>query len=245
MKAKKIAMIFTAVLALLCAAPFLHTAMQAYAADSDTDTTLPDWVPADFSSAAKCRDANILIHDDMLCIVSTEYSEADSYSFSFQPGQFEKVSSARYESENGVSFRVDLLKAASPGCAAVFHTDLKLDQSSKMYAFSVDEDLTISQIKLPKWVPQGFDGALSFYGRWGKTHISDGVLCTVFHERFSEESGRKIEDDFAFSYTADTLSCLCNVRFQKEDGKGHLAVLAVKGKDLGLNLVANLEEFLC
>ena len=218
MKAKRIALIFTAALMLLCAVPFLRTAVQAYAADSETGTALPDWVPDDFSSAAKYRDDNILIHDDLLCVVSTESSEADSYSFSFQPGQFETVSSARYESENGVGgYRVDLLQAVAPGNAAVFHTDLILDQSSKMYAFSVDEDLNISQVKLPKWFPQNFRGALSFYGRWGKTYISDGVLATVFHERFSEESGRKIEDDFALAYTVDTLSCLCNVRFQKGD----------------------------
>ena len=86
MKAKRIALIFTAALMLLCAVPFLRTAVQAYAADSETGTALPDWVPDDFSSAAKYRDDNILIHDDLLCIVSTESSEADSYSFSFQPG---------------------------------------------------------------------------------------------------------------------------------------------------------------
>ena len=215
MKAKRMALIFTAALTLLAAAPFLNRAVQTCAADTDAETVLPDWVPADYAAAGKHRSDNILIHNDLLCVVSTEYREADTYSFSFQPELFEMVSSALYEGESGVNFRVDVLKAVAPGCAAVLHTDLRLDQSSVMYAFFVDDDLNISQINLPNWFPQSFDNALSTYNRFGKTHIANGVLCTLFHETDSAAGWESIENRCKLRYTEDKLKLLCSVRFQK------------------------------
>lgn len=214
MKAKKAAVFFTAAFALLAGAPLLRPAAAVCAADTETQAVLPDWVPADFESAAAHREQNILIQDDLLCIVSTEYKEADAYSFSYSEDRFETVSSARYEgSSNQVSFRVDVLKAAVPGIAQVLHTDLSLDQLTQMYAFSIDAELAVSEISLPKWFPTYFDSALSFYNRYGKTHIRDGVLCTVFHETVSEHSGGSPDEADMLSYSDDLLRCLCSVRF--------------------------------
>ena len=186
------------------------------AADSETVTALPDWVPADYETALSYRDHNILIHDDLLCIVSTEYeldSEGKGYSFSYSEEQFTAVSSAVYGDNGQIWMRVDVLKAAAPGMAQVFHTDDRVAQSSKMYAFSVDESLQISQIELPKWFPKYFDSALTMYNSYGKTRVSSGLLCTVFHETYHEDPDSRIEDMYALTYTEAQLRCLCSVRY--------------------------------
>lgn len=215
MKAKKIAVLFAAAFAMLVGTAIQHPAAVC-AADSETVTALPDWVPTDYESALRYREHNILIHDDLLCVVSEEYElerEGKSYSFSFSEEQFTSVSSAVYGASGQVWMRVDVLKAVAPGSAQVFHADDKVDQLTDMYAFSVDESLQISQIELPKWFPKYFDSALTMYNSYGKTRMSNNLLCTVFHETYPEESDSRIEDTYALAYTDVQLRCLCSVRY--------------------------------
>ena len=215
MKTKRFAVFFAAAFTLLAALPLLRPAAKVCAAESETEEALPDWVPADYDSALKYRSQNVLIHGDLLCIVSTEYGEEDSYSFSFQQDKLESVSSAHYTNDNQVNFRVDVLKAIAPGSAEVYHMDCAIDQRSKLYAFSIDEDLNITGIGLPNWFPTYFDSALSFYNRYGKTFVSGGQLCTVFHETYPAELSGRVEDCYALAYSEDTLSCLFTKRFSK------------------------------
>ena len=206
---------FAAAFVLLAAAPVLHPAAPVCAADSESETESLDWVPSDYQSAAAHYDQNILIHGAYLCVVSTEYKDPEAYAFCYHPDMFEEVSSVLYEAEeaNHANFRVDVLKAIAPGYTEVYHSDNELDQLSSMYAFSIDDDLNISQVVLPGWFPKTFDNAVTFYNRYGKTRIADGLLCTVFHETFPEESSGKIEDQYALVYTADLLHCISSVRY--------------------------------
>lgn len=217
MKLRRFAAGCAAAFTLLAAAPFLRPAAWVSSAETETEASLTDWVPDDYDSAAACRTNNILIHDDLLCIVSTEYDShmtQNKYTFTYPVKCFEPVSSALYDIGGDVSFRVDVLKAIRPGFVYIYHSHNLVRQTVETYTFSIDNNLHISTTAPPDWLPQDFDSALSFYNQFGKTHIRDNLLCTVFHETFPDDPSVSIDVKYALSHSCETLRELRSVRYQ-------------------------------
>lgn len=217
MKALSFASCAAAAFALLAAAPALCPQVQfCAAAETETETALPDWIPGDFESGAELLKQNgeLTIEGDLLCFTEKEYSGDSRYDFHYSTEYFEPVFSERYDAGTGVFMRVELLRAITPGSTEIHYTDSLNDTNSTMFTLEIDGDLNITAAKLPEWCPKTFDSALSFYNSYGKTHIRNGLLCAVFHETDPQEVGDRIEKRYALRYTGEQLKCLCSVRFQ-------------------------------
>ena len=217
MKALSFASCAAAAFALLAAAPVLCPRVQfCAAAETETETALPDWIPGDFESGAELLKQNgeLTIEGDLLCFAEKEYSGDLRYDFHYCSEYFEPVLSERFDAGTGVFMRVELLRAITPGITEIHHTDSLSDANSSMFALEIDEDLNITASKMPEWCPKTFDSALSFYNSYGKTRIRNGLLCTVFHESYPQEMRDRIGDRYTLRYTEEQLKCLCSVRFQ-------------------------------
>ncbi len=220
------ALSFAAAFVLLSAAPVFCPEAAVCAAEEETEAAVPDWIPADFDSAAAFwkQNGSLTIEGDLLCFTAKEYVGDSRYDFRYNTDYFEPVLSERYVAETGVSMRVELLRAIAPGGTVIFHTDRLSVDNSRIYALEIDEELQITENKLPKWFPKDFSTARQFYNQFGKTRIADGVLCTVFYEPFPMESSRRVEDEYMLAYTDFTLRDSCSVRYER-DGEYLLVTL--------------------
>ena len=77
------ALSFAAAFVLLSAAPVLCPAGHVCAAEEETEAAVPDWIPADFDSAAAFwkQNGSLMIEGDLLCFTEKEYTGDSRYDF--------------------------------------------------------------------------------------------------------------------------------------------------------------------
>ncbi|MBR4201420.1 MAG: dockerin type I repeat-containing protein [Oscillospiraceae bacterium] len=230
---------FTALLAASCmmltaAPPLIQPAAEICAAgEAEAASALPDWVPADTESAkaflkalaasgSSAATEGARTGNGIVCLVYEEQAQWASgeplYSFSYTPEMFETVSDTLTEAKQGYVYHIVVLKPLKAGTADVYNIQKNAQKTPVPFRFRIDGDLNITEVRLPKWLPADFDSAVTFYNRYGKTRIFDGLLCTVFSEYMPPESSLLPEQEYLFSYSEEQLDNTFSQYFTNDEG---------------------------
>ncbi len=235
MKAMKLAFLLAASCAMLAAAPVTLPSAEVYAAEeAEPESARPEWVPTDYDSAVEFLkelsepgsvsfvNKGARIADGLVCLVYGELSySADSGNpcdFSYTPDMFETVSDTLTEGKAGYLYHIIVLKPLKAGTADVYHIPKTAQKTPVPFRFIIDDDLNMTQVKLPDWLPVDFDSASTFYNYYGKTRIANGLLCTVFSEYIPPESSLPLEHYYAIYQSGDALECIFTQFVTNEDG---------------------------
>lgn len=234
MKGIKFALLLAAYCTMLAAAPLmLSSAEIAAAGETDSAFALPDWVPTDYESAkaflnelavpgsVQTVKKGTRIVDGLVCIVYEEQAQWDAektlYSFSFTPAMFEIISDTFTESRQGYGYHIYVLQPKKAGTADVYNIPKNAQKTPVPFRFQIGEDLSVTEIKLPQWLPADFDSAWSFYNSYGKTRISDGLLCTVFYEYVPGEASWRPEDINQLKYSEEQFTSIFSQYYSDDD----------------------------
>ena len=235
MKAMKLAFLLAASCAMLAAAPVTLPSAEVYAAEeAEPESARPEWVPTDYDSAVEFLkelsepgsvsivNKGARIADGLVCLVYGElsYSAApgNPCDFSYTPDMFETVSDTLTEGKAGYLYHIIVLKPLKAGTADVYHIPKSAQKTPVPFRFIIDDDLNMTQVRLPDWLPVDFDSASTFYNYYGKTRIANGLLCTVFSEYIPPESSLPLEHYYAIYQSGDALECIFTQFVTNEDG---------------------------
>ena len=235
MKAMRFAFLLAASCTMLAAVPAAAPSLAVSAAEeTEAAVELPDWVPTDYESAAAFLRSlqapgsvaslkqGTRITDGLVCLVYEEWAPGTMpeprYQFSVTPEMFETVSDTVTESQYGSVYHIYVFKPLKAGTADIYNIPQNAQKTPVPFRFQIDDNLNVTEIKLPQWLPVDFDSAVSFCNQRGTTRVYDGFLCTVFAEYVPVESSLPLDHYFKVYQTGESLDCIFSQHFTNGEG---------------------------
>jgi hypothetical protein len=235
MKALRFAFLLAASCTMLAVVPNASPfAAVSAAEETETAVELPDWVPTDYESASAflreleapgtvaSLNQGARIADGLVCLVFRERAQGTlpepRYQFSVTPELFETVSDAVTDSKYGDVYHIYVFKPLKAGTADVYNIPQNAQKTPVPFRFQIDDDLHVTEIKLPQWLPVDFDSASAFLNQRGSTRISDGYLCMVFAEYVPVVSSLPLDHYYKVYKTGESLECIFSQHFTNGDG---------------------------